>query len=46
MKVSNKEYKRLCDIDDKMLTDKELTDKERQERLDIVTKMMKVEPKQ
>lgn len=46
MKVTNKEYKRLCDIDDKMFADKELTNKESQERLDIIAKMMKTEPKQ
>ncbi|HEY5585704.1 MAG TPA: hypothetical protein VIK78_14610 [Ruminiclostridium sp.] len=44
MKVTNKEYKRLCYIDDKMLNDKPITESERKERLDIITKMMKVEP--
>jgi hypothetical protein len=36
--MTDKEFKRLVEIDDKMLADKPITEKERQERMDIIEK--------
>ncbi|WP_164971400.1 hypothetical protein [Clostridium tetani] len=36
--ISNEEFKRLCEIDEKMLNNKQVTDEELKERTEIIKK--------